>query len=330
MAEIYVDSNAPVRTKIFWKGQPIDADGTVTVGLYDITEDPAVNPAINPSTLLTTINAEKSEVDTGTYVIYLPKSYTNRSRKFKLVWSYSYESQNSSQTSLLDVVYPYANIEEAIEDLGISADQSDPKYKSYHDLQMAEKYARKIIENYTGQQFYLYDDVQIAYGSGSDILTLPFKLNSLHELYGNDILLIDNIVSPKVNNWLFDPQISETGFGLRVDRSQVLDNTVYLANGLVPPTIYGDNQFGAFKKGVRYRVQGKYGWDTVPDNVEQACIQLMGDYFAKDKAWSNKYIKKISTFDWDFEYSSDSYKGTGNAYVDQLLYPYLLNTMVVI
>jgi len=56
----------------------------------------------------------------------------------------------------------------------------------------------------------------------------------------------------------------------------------------------------------------------------------MGDYFAKDKVWTNKYVKSVSTFDWDFEYSSDAYKGTGNAYADQLLYPYVLTTMVVI
>ena len=193
---------------------------------------------------------------------------------------------------------------------------------------MAEKYARKVIENHTGQQFYLYDDVQIAYGAGSDLLPLPFKLDTLHELYGNDILLVDNINNE--NNWIFDPLVSETGFGLRVDRSQALDNTVYIANGMVPPTINDNFGYGAFRKDVRYKVAGKFGWAEVPDNVEQACIQLMGDYFAKDKVWTNKYVKSVSTFDWDFEYSSDAYKGTGNAYADQLLYPYVLTTMVVI
>lgn len=193
---------------------------------------------------------------------------------------------------------------------------------------MAEKYARKIIENYCNQSFYLYNDVQIAYGSGSDILPLPFKINTLHELYGNDILLVDNI--NEVNNWMFEPLISETGFGLRVDRTSSIDNTVYVANGMIPPTINDTGGFGAFGQDVRYRVQGVFGWDKVPDNVEQACIQLMGDYFAKDKVWSNKYVKNIQTFDWQFEYSSDAYRGTGNAYVDQLLNGYVVNGMVVI
>lgn len=329
MAEVYKNSYAPAKTKIFWGGQIVDADGTVLVDIYDITQDPGVVPAISPTTPVSSnITAVKSEVDPGSYEINIPFALTDRNKNLKLKWKYSINSSSVNHDTFIDVVTPYASIAEAVEDLGLSTDSTDPNYKSYHELVMAEKYARKVIENHTGQQFYLYDDVQIAYGAGSDLLPLPFKLDTLHELYGNDILLVDNINDE--NNWIFDPLVSETGFGLRVDRSQALDNTVYIANGMVPPTINDNFGYGAFRKDVRYKVAGKYGWAEVPDNVEQACIQLMGDYFAKDKVWTNKYVKSISTFDWDFEYSSDAYKGTGNAYADQLLYPYVLTTMVVI
>lgn len=329
MAEVYKNSYAPVKTKIFWGGQIVDADAAVLVDIYDITQDPAVVPSISPSTpVASNVTATKSEVDSGSYEINIPFALTDRNKNLKLRWKYSVGSANVSHDTFVDVVTPYASLSEAVEDLGIATDPGDPNYKSYHELVMAEKYARKIIENHTGQQFYLYDDIQIAYGAGSDLLPLPFKLDTLHELYGNDILLVDNINNE--NNWIFDPLVSETGFGLRVDRSQALDNTVYIANGMVPPTINDNFGYGAFRKDVRYKVAGKFGWAEVPDNVEQACIQLMGDYFAKDKVWTNKYVKSISTFDWDFEYSSDAYKGTGNAYADQLLYPYVLTTMVVI
>lgn len=329
MAELYVYSNDSVSTKIFWNNDLIDADGSVYVDVYDITEDPAITPSISPSTpILEDVLATKSEIDIGTYSVIIPRLFTDRNKKLKLIWKYTINSFPTEHSNICDVVTPYVNLAEALEDLNLGTDPSDPNYKSYHELRMAEKYARKVIENHTGQNFYLYDDVQIAYGVGSDILPLPFKLNTLHELYQNDVLLIDNVND--INNWIFDPIVSETGFGLRVDRSQSLDNTVYTANGMVPPTINDSYGYGAFRKDVRYKVAGKFGWEDVPDNVEQACIQLMGDYFAKDKVWTNKYVKSISTFDWDFEYSSDAYKGTGNAYADQLLYPYVLTTMVVI
>jgi hypothetical protein len=327
MAEVYVNSNFPVRTTIFYAGEPTTPDGSVTVVAYDITEDPAVIPAIPTGTPVYQGTANSLETDPGTYQIVLPFSLTNRAKKLELAWSYQINSQSVTHRTSVDIVTPYCDIADLSQDLNLGLEASDPNYKNYHELVMAEKYARKVIENYTGQNFYLYDDVQIAYGSGSDILPLPFKLYSLHELYANDILLVDNI--NEINKWIFDPMISETGFGLRVDRSASLDNTVYIANGMVPPTI-NDIVGGAFRKDVRYRVAGRFGWESVPDNVQQACIQLIGDYFAKDKVWTNKYVKSISTFDWDFEYSSEAYRGTGNAYVDQLLYPYVLNNMVVI
>jgi hypothetical protein len=271
--------------------------------------------------------ASKSEVDYGSYQINVPYSITSRNKNLKLVWKYSVESNEISHETFVDVVTPYASLHEVIEDLGLGTDQSDPMYKSYHELVMAEKFARKVIENYTGQRFYLYDGTETVMGSGSDILPLPFKIDRVHELYANDILLIDNIND--VNNWTMNPIVSETGFGLRVDRANLLDNSVYTANGMVPPSI-NDSAGGAFIKDVRYRVQGKFGWAEVPDNVEQAAIQLIGDYFSKDRIWTNKYLKTIKTFDWQFEYGSEAYNGTGNAYADQLLYPYVINSMVVI
>jgi hypothetical protein len=327
MAEVYVKNNDPITTKIFYGGEIIDADDQVTAEVYDITQDPDIDPPIDIDDPILTFNASKIESDFGTYQIYIPFSTTNRQRNLKIVWSYQINGTDVTHEQSVDVVVPYCDFGNAVEDLAIGTDPSDPNYKSYHDLKMAEKYARKIIENFTGQNFYLYPDTFIAYGTDSDILPLPFKLNNLHKLYENDILLIDNISDPEVNNWLYEPIISETGFGLRIDRSSMIDNTVYTANGMVPPSY---TSYGAFKKNVRYKVDGRFGWAKVPDNVEQACIQLMGDYFSKDKIWTNKYVKNISTFDWDFEYSSEAYRGTGNAYVDQLLYPYVLTNMVIV
>jgi hypothetical protein len=329
-SEIYVNSNSPIKTKIYWQGELVTADSSVVADIYDVTEDPAIDPALNPATLIDSFTANELEVDPGTYQVVLPFSYFSRNRKFKIVWNYEINSEEVSHITYTSVVTPYANIAEVIDDLNYGSDPTDPNYKTYHDLQMAEKYARKIIENYCNQLFYLYDDVQIAYGSGTDLLPLPFKLFQLHELYGNDILLINNVSNPTVNNWLFNPIISETGFGIRVDRTGTLDNTVYIANGMVPPTINDSDGYGAFRKDVRYRVQGRFGWETVPDNVEEACTVLMGEFFNKDSVWKNKYIKNIQTFDWQFEYDTAVFSGTGNAYVDQLLNPYVVNGMVVI
>jgi len=324
--EILVGTNSPITHRVFWKGETVDADSLPIVKIYDVTEDPAVTPAINPGTLITTITSEKRETDDGVYVAYLPLELTDRDKQLKVVWEYVVDGSPVRKEHKLFVQTPYTDLTQAAEVLGLGADYSDPNNKTFFDLLEAEKYARKLIENYTQQQFYLYDDVTVVYGAGTDILPLPYKLSQLHELYSNDLLLIDDMNN--INNIGYDIVISESGFGIRINRANLLDNTVYVANGMIPPTI--NDYSGVFNKDSVYRIAGKFGWAEVPDEVDLACIELMKDYFSKDKVWRNKYIKNISTFDWKFEYDSTTFSGTGNNYVDQLLLPYVLNKMVVI
>jgi hypothetical protein len=327
MAEIYKDQTSPIKTKIFWGGEITNADNDeVTAIIFDITEDNTINPTVDPNQAILILEATKVETDNGTYQVIIPFDFCRRNRKFKIVWNYEIDGNSASHIYYTDVVTPYANLSDVWDDLNFGTDPSDQNYKTYHEVQMAEKYARKLIEIYTNQFFYEYDDRQIVYGHGSDILPLPFRISAIHELYENDILLVDKI--NEVNNWIYDPQISESGFGVRVNKQLLMDNMVYVSNGMVPPTIndWGGNY--AFKKDYRYAVQGRFGWSAVPDNVEEACIILIQQFFEKDSAWRNKYVKSISSFDMQFEYMEDAHRGTGNLYADQLLTPYVINGMV--
>jgi hypothetical protein len=326
MAEILAKSQSPITHQVFWNGDISTPDSLPVVKLYDITEDAAVNPSIAPTTLLDTLTPYTDENNPGTYAVNIPYQYTDRNRTLQLKWEYSMSSVPVSRTDEVYVVTPYVDFNH-VQDLGFSTDSSDPNYKSYKDLIRAERYARKQIEQYTGQNFYLYDEVLVVYGHDSDVLPLPVKINALHELYASDTLLLDTINN--IDNWNYIVEITPTGYGIKINRADMLDNTVYTANGMVPPTI-NDYSNGVFKSGVPYKIQGRFGWQKVPDNVELAAIELMKDFFSKDTMWRNKYVKTISTFDWDFEYTGDAYTGTGNAYADNLLAEYVLTTKVEI
>lgn len=325
MAEILIKSQSPITHQVFWNGDVAVADSLPTVKLYDVTMDPAISPSINPTHLLTMLTSVADENNLGSYTVNIPYQYTDRNKTLRLKWEYTINGTSVLREDEVFIVTPYVDFNH-VQDLGFSTDSSDPNHKSYKELLRAEKYARKQIEEYTGQKFYLYDDLYVVYGYDSDTLPVPSKINQLHELYSNDVLLLDTING--IDNWNYPVEISESGYGIRINRAGLLDNTVYTANGMVPPSIHDSS--GIFQSGIAYKIQGRFGWEKVPDNVELAAIELMKDYFSKDTMWRNKYVKSISTFDWDFEYTGDAYTGTGNAYADNLLADYVLTTKVEI
>ena len=327
MAEIYVNTSTAATTKLYVKGESVTPSSPVIVKFYDITGDPVVSPQINPNSIVATVTAEANEVDQGSFNVYLPMQHAARNRKFKLVWDWQYDSISYSNTTYLDIITPYVDIQEAAQEMGLGSDSNDPNHKTYQELKLAERYARNIIEGHTGQKFYLHDDYFFSIGNDSDTLPLTKKINRLHSLYANDELLIDNINT--VNNMGIVVENTVSGFGIKANQASNLDNDVYIANGMVPPSI-NDASPNIFRRSKRYKVYARFGWDYIPNEVRDATVELMKMYFAKDRVWRDRYVKKISTTDWDFEYSSEAFSGTGSSYADKLLADYVITQMVLV
>lgn len=306
--EILAGTNSPIQHRVFWKGESAVADSLPTVSL--------LRADVPAQTVLYSGTAVQSETDTGVYSFYAPQ-ITKLPGSLIARWQYVVEGFSIEYDQNVDVVKPYVDLSQVVNGLGLGSDYNDPNSRTYQELVDAEKYARKVIENYTQQKFYKYLSSEIAYGSGNDILPLSRKIDSLNEILVNDLPL---------QGMPFE--VAESGFAVRLNRANMLDNTVYTANGMVPPTI--NDYSGVFNKDARYKVTGYFGWAKVPNEVELAAVELMKDYFSKDKVWRNKYIKSISTFDWQFDFNSSTFSGTGNNYVDQLLLPYVISKMVLI
>jgi len=306
--EILAATNSPIQHRVFWKGESATTDSLPTVAL--------LRADVPAQTVLYSGTAVQSDTDIGVYNFYAPNTTKNPGSLIAR-WQYEVEGSSVVYDQNIDVVKPYVDLSQVINGLGLGSDYNDPNSRTYQELVDAEKYARKVIENYTQQKFYSYLSLEIAYGSGNDILPLTRKINTLQTIEVNDILLTG-----------MPFEIAESGFAVRLNRADMLDNVTYVANGLIPPTI--NDYSGIFNKDARYKVTGYFGWERVPNEVEMAAIELMKDYFSKDKVWRNKYIKSISTFDWQFDFNSATFSGTGNNYVDQLLLPYVISKMVLI
>ena len=152
MAEILIRSQSPITHQVFWNGDVAVADSAPAVKLYDVTNDPAISPAIPPTQLLTTITASADENNPGTYVVNVPYQYTDRNKTLRLQWEYAIGGINVVRSDEVYVVTPYVDFNH-VQDLGISIDSSDPQYRSYKELIRAERYARKQREHIvTGKQ----------------------------------------------------------------------------------------------------------------------------------------------------------------------------------
>jgi hypothetical protein len=325
MAEIYLDQASRVITKIYWAGEITDADGAVTA---EVRRFRTSNPQWvgNPNVY----TATKLDSDAGTYEIIVPRSEVPArfwGNILEITWKYSIGGVATSHKQMVDIVRPYVNIPDAIDRLNVGTDVSDPNFKSYNELKIAERYARKLIDAYTNQFFDERYIKETAYGNGTDTLPLRTRCFDWYILRENGVVVIDRGLN--INNFGYTIKVSDTEYGITVDRTNLLDNIVYTANGMVPPTI-NDSAYGAFKKDYLYTVEHWCGWTHVPPNVSEACMILMQQYFEKDRAWKDKYVKNISTFDWKFEFLEQAHTGTGNLYADQLLAPYVVNGMVVI
>lgn len=321
--------NYPVETKLFVNGEPV-TPSSVTVDVYTSWLGAYQETQTNPLTAQgTNLVATPVETDIGVYALSIPSSLlfpAAYGKTFRLIWKYIVNGVTHKKQTWVEVVTPYVSLVEAADQLGFGSDSNDPNHKTFKELKQAEKYARMMIDSYTKQKFSLYGDTISVMGSDSDTLLLPKRISSINTLKSGDEVWLDYNNVSKIG-YMFKPTYS--GFGVTVDKSYSLTTDVYIANGMIPPSINAESP-NIFKRGNLYHIEGVFGWDHVPPSVEEAAIELMKMYFAKDRVWKDRYIKKISTTDWNFEYSSEAFNGTGSSYADKLLADYVVTQMVIV
>lgn len=74
-----------------------------------------------------------------------------------------------------------------------------------------------------------------------------------------------------------------------------------------------------------YTIRGQWGWSSVPAVVQQAAAALFQSKLCDDVEYRNKYVKSIRNENIRIEFNDAVYDGhtTGNAFVDDILLPYV-------
>ena len=280
-----------------------------------------INDADTEDVLLSASTVD--ETQTGLYSFFISSDLTQINRMLRVTWNYSLNGKVNEQVEFYKIETVYSEISEIVDFFKFGAKPSDINYFDPKSITSAEKIARTIIDGYTGQTFIQYYGSQEQFGKGSDACELTERMLTLDKVWENDILLIDNTVTPIFNNFGFKLEISPTGKAIRIINAGW---DVRYDNQVDPAVLY----YGRFRDAARYKFQGQIGYKYVPEDIKMASMLLVNDILANDFNWRNKYLKKVDLSEISFEMAGGAFNGTGNVTVDNILDQYRNVNIVII
>lgn len=309
--ELYAGLTQRIYLDIYEEGELRTPDELPQVSVYDGKTD----------VLLVAGFASAEIDDQGHYGFTIVDNYLQTDGLIKAVWSYAIDNNVMQSINYYHVVTPYISISEIYTKLGLGREEGDNNYTSFADVAEAERFARFMIENYTGVNFGKHSKTVTAFGQDSDVLYLGERIISFTQMKENGKLVIDTEVS--LNSFNFPIEITETNHSVRI-----VAPGYDIAEGHKKDLVYPLR--GSFYNGYKYDLTGVFGYKAVPEKVQVAALMLIKDYFGKDNIWRARYVESVSFGDTDMEFSKLAFRGTGNFYADKLLDEYKSTNMAVI
>lgn len=232
----------------------------------------------------------------------IPIDYTEEEQSFSVRWQYTLGPTTSSENYKYEVVTPY------ITPADIVSLHPELQDKSQAQLKYIESVVRETINAFCNQAFGKREKTISVQGNGSICLRPGERLISLYSLEYSGYTYDYESFGPTDTNW-------------GVKRLGYYDDVIYDPSS--------DKVF-TFKTDVTYSVNGSWGYENVPNAISKAAGILVGDYFCKESAWRDKYLKSMRAADWRIEFDQSAYEGTGNALVDNMLRPYVMERYLLI
>jgi hypothetical protein len=182
-------------------------------------------------------------------------------------------------------------------------------------LRRLEKKARLSLNSYVGDNFYKEKKVFTVFGQNADIITMPTPIQRIDKIYEDDLLVYER-----------DNSTYQLDFPLEIDgsktRIKILNSSSNNKEILEFPKFSVFYYEGIFKKDFAYKIDGIWGWEYIPADIELATALLVEDYLCNDSNIRNKNIAELSNDSYDIKYASDFSTGTGNLIVDNLIAKY--------
>lgn len=287
---------------------------------YLRTDNSPLNISYTASSYATNVYFEVYDLDTeefiqggkgvagasSVYTITLNADSTEYDRRLKIEYVTTSGSGAYNEIVFASLMRPYATVTRIRELADISESVTDAQ------LQKLERKARLTINSYLGFNFNKETRDVTVYGNNTDILTLPERIHRIDSIYEDDLLVYERGNS----TYQFDFPVE---IGTSNNRIKIVNSSLENKETLEYPKFSVFHYDGVFKKDYSYKINGVWGWDYVPSEVEQATALLVEDYLCNDFNIRNKNIAELSNDSYDLKYGKDFSTGTGNLTVDNLL-----------
>lgn len=239
----------------------------------------------------------------------------NSAGRHKAEFTYTVSGTSYTQSQYINVYTPYCDIDTFF------GDHSELQDEFYDKFDSCEKKIRNIINTFCGQSFEFYSNkFFILNGNNKSTLPLPLPIAKLLSVTMNvgddDETLMHDSTNSSINNI----EKSREPFNFQSS------NWIQFRNSYLDSVqaIIIANRFNASDD---YKVVGDFGWQFVPNNIEQAADLLLVDMMTGDSEYRRHGMKSVDMDILKYETKDSFYESTGNIEADILLMDYTIFIM---
>ncbi|MEY4333947.1 MAG: hypothetical protein RLZZ196_2690 [Bacteroidota bacterium] len=288
----------------------------VSVSLYhefgDLVSGPTAATRVSSGVYTITYGQQNS----GEYIL-------NSAGLYRAEFSFSISGTSYTRSQTFFVYTPYATSA----DFFTLYPELQESFGSIFDIH--EKRIRNVINTYCGQNFYYYPDkTLILDGNNHENLHLPIPILSIKKVTINpgddDQEILHDVTDPTLNNIekVRQPLNFQASYYIRYTNKSARRD--YDAYDYRNDRLYPARKFHPKSD---FKIEGDFGWEYVPENVNQAAILLLADSMNDDSEYRRHGIHSMDMDVVKIQTKDSFYESTGNIDADVLLMDYTLFVM---
>jgi hypothetical protein len=271
---------------------------------------------VTDSTIGTSIATQSGTAlqTTSDFDLVLDQDVTTYDRRLRIELQIIDASSYTEDEIYASIIRPYATTTELADYAGLEIVNGTPGFGEITEAELIklERKARLYINSRISDSFnFNYKTVGVL-GQGTDVLYMGQRIQSFDKIIKDDEVIYDITADPEIN--LLDYPFAVTNGKNSLKVVWEGENIIEWSDTSVI------NSSGYFERNSLYLVRGEYGWKYVPNDINQATLELVNDMICSDFNYRNRGVKSVKNDAYTIEFQPGT--GIGSILVESLIAPY--------